>query len=42
MVPTIDDDSGAGDGNMIVALRDADNEPLSIDGLLEAIASLPD
>jgi PGM1 C-terminal domain len=36
------DDSGAGDGNTIVALRDADNEPLTIDGVREAIASLPD
>ena len=36
------DDSGAGDGNTIVALRDADNEPLAAAALRAAIASLPD
>ena len=36
------DDSGAGDGNTIVALRDADNEPLAAAALRAAIASLPE
>ena len=36
------DDSGAGDGNTIVALRDADGAPLAAAALRVAIASLPD
>jgi hypothetical protein len=36
------DDSGAGDGNTIIALRDADNEPLTTAELRTAVASLPD